>query len=329
MSKPLLLQSSTIFKNPKLIDCIHQSIIDLKTSPPEEEVIILLKDAISYLDTEISFKKASEIFSLILSCFSNFPDASSLSIDQLLSTFKSNSNHLIITASVLSYMVHEYPHIKIPDYESFASDCFSHIFKQIKKSDEKPLKLFKLKIPSKFKIDFIVDIILLTKLNEKIVANIYPYIFSHNSISNTKLNYFISDITKKNLLTIIPESEITKDSKFLNFSNENLSNFILITSKQTFSNILPQIEDQFLKITSINHDLSVSLIKKCIEYEIKLKSINILIKFLKPDDLNEEFWIYFDKNDIILPENLVEQIVDFPDSVNILKIVPRPEKLPK
>lgn len=199
MSKSLLLKSSKIFKNSTLIDRIHQSVIDLRTDPPEDEVEILLNESISYLDEEIDLLTSSELFSLILSIFSNFPELSMKKFKKILKKSKSDSNHIIITASIICHMLHEHPRIKFTsDYESFINESYSQILPQISKSEEKPLMIFECKIDKQFKADFILDVFLSTSLTKQKVADIFPFVFSFKSTSYTKLNYFINDVSKKN-----------------------------------------------------------------------------------------------------------------------------------
>ena len=45
-------------------------------------------------------------------------------------------------------------------------------------------------------------------------------------------------------------------------------------------------------------------------------------------DMSEKIWSYFDKYDIVLPEKLADNIIEFPENVCLVKLMPKPEKLP-
>lgn len=154
MTKELLLKESTIFKGSNIIDNIRQSLIDLETEHPLEDVDLLLKESFTFLDKKIDIPTATELFSLIISCFSKYLQLFTTNLQYLLESSKLNSNHIIIAAASISYMLNSNQDIKIEGYESFASDLFSQILPQITKSDNyDSFKIYNCKIPFQFRAD--------------------------------------------------------------------------------------------------------------------------------------------------------------------------------
>lgn len=113
MTKELLLRESIIFKGSNIIDNIHQSLIDLETDHSIEDVEVLLKKSFSYLDQKLDDQTASELFSLIISCFLKYPKSFTDNFQYLLKTSKSNANQIIITASSIVYMINTQQKMKI------------------------------------------------------------------------------------------------------------------------------------------------------------------------------------------------------------------------
>ena len=143
MENSRLANSYSLYDGSNFVDRIHQSLIEIENEhPSEEEVNQLLVEAISYLDKDLTINTANELFSLILSCFSHYTKQLLPLFNKLLETSTKNSYHIIITASVLSYLARTQPQLSLTDYHSFVDDSLTQILTQLQKNDEKGLKIF-------------------------------------------------------------------------------------------------------------------------------------------------------------------------------------------
>ncbi|KAK8844404.1 hypothetical protein M9Y10_024262 [Tritrichomonas musculus] len=326
--RSLLLSSSIIFDNSTFIDRIHQCIIDLNKGQSKYDVTNILIEASAFLDINLDIETITELFSLILTCFSKFPQLCSTILGQFLEQSKLNSNRIIISASVLSFYVHYCPQIPIINYESFVSDSLQQIKTQVPKSNGN-LEIFGFQIPSQFQLNFVIDIVSLTKLTEEIVLNLYPYIFGQKITSKTNIDFLISDIQKSGLFHVLPESIFTEDNLLLNLSPNSISIIIQNISEQTFRKIQQTIEIYIEERNDLTNSFSNSILNKCVECDILIKNIDKLISKLIPGDLKPNIWKYIDKNNILLSKKLALSIKDFPNSLVALKLAPQPEKLPQ
>lgn len=242
--RSLLLYSSIIFEKSTLIDHIRQSIIDLSTKPNEHYVKNLIIEAFAYLNINLDIETTDELFSLILSIFSQYSQLCSKMLGQFLEQSKLNSNHIIITASFLSFMRHRYTQIPIKNYDSFISDALHQILAQIPKSNTN-LIIFGFKIPFQFQHRFVIDIVSLVELTEEIVLSLYPYIFQQKFASKTNIDFLIKDMHNADLLKILPESIFTENNLLMNLSSDTISYIIPYLSEPTFKKILEIIQTYY------------------------------------------------------------------------------------
>lgn len=134
MNESLLLNSSINFHDATLIDNIRQTCIDLQTdSIDKDEVQEYLQDSLEYLKKPIQEELANELFQAILICFKQFPKPFLPFFVELLKKSKSNSNYIIITSLVLSYLSHVQPSLELPEYQSFVDEALNEILPQIER----------------------------------------------------------------------------------------------------------------------------------------------------------------------------------------------------
>ena len=326
--RSLLLYSSIILEKSTLIDHIRQSIIDLSTKPNEHYVKNLIIEAFAYLNINLDIETTDELFSLILSIFSQYSQLCSKMLGQFLEQSKLNSNHIIITASFLSFMRHKYTQIPISNYDSFISDALHQILAQIPKSNTN-LIIFGFKIPFQFQHRFVIDIVSLVELTKEIVLSLYPYIFEQKFASKTNIDFLIKDMHNADLLKILPESIFTENNLLMNLSSDTISYIIPYLSEPTFRKILEIIQTYYDKKRNITNSFAKSIINKCIKFNISIKNKDFLLEKLLPCDLTPELWKFIEKNNILLPKSLVLNIKSFPSSEIALKFASNPKTLPQ
>ena len=114
MDNSILLNTSYIFKDANLIDCIRQLSIDFESDQDSEEIQDFLNKSKKYLDEKLPDNTLVELVSAILSCFRHFPDVSIPFIEEFLQKTKLNANYIILTSMLLSSLTYEHPELKLP-----------------------------------------------------------------------------------------------------------------------------------------------------------------------------------------------------------------------
>lgn len=320
--KPSKIQHKT-----NIVTQIHQYMMDLENSPPKKEVQRLIFKSISYLDQDLDLTTSSEVFSLILSCFSHYPDQSIQFFYDILQKVRNKWNYIIAAASILSYLTFEKPDKSLPDYKSFVYDSYNQILHQIqKRSYDECLFIYDQAIPFQFESNFVIDILTLVKFNKKHAFKFYHYISDHSNISQSRLNRLIQKVPKEDLRSILPKSFFYNTEFISNLSVESLINFIPNLPKDGFIQLITEIEKIFM-----NKDKRIRtvILEKIIEYNIDIKSINQIFKSLSKSDLKPSVWSYLAKFDVILPDYLAEKVTHFPNAAAAVKLMPHPENLPQ
>lgn len=215
MNKSLLLESSCIFDNSTLIDNIRQTYLDLQIESTEEIVEKYLKEAQKYLEKDLEDDVANELFQAILDCFTQFAEQLLPIFEDFLKKSKSNSNYIIITALVLTYLTHAQPKLTLPDYQPFVNECLTEILPQIQQKSECNLTLFGHPISPPFKIDLIVNLLLSSNQKSKLISKFFPFISSQDLIkTNPNLISLFEDISKSGSIQILPQTEESKQEIF-------------------------------------------------------------------------------------------------------------------
>lgn len=233
MKTSLLLNSSSIFEDASTIDCIRQTCIDLKKSPKNEDVKNFLKESIKYLKEDMPFNIFNELLSAIISCFSTNPTGLSKYFNHFLKRAKQNSNYLIVTASILSYLIHIQPPLTLPDYQPFIDDCISEIVPQIQKKNENlNLEVFGHKISPLYETNFIVDILLSINLTEEFFLTFFPYLFSHKLLSdNPKFNFLLENVSKSGVIHILKQNSKSQDDIYQFISNNGYQSLLNLSDE--------------------------------------------------------------------------------------------------
>ena len=258
----LLLQSSKIFDKSSLIDHIHQSHIDLQSALPTQNVINLLIESIAYLDEELDISTAKELFLLILSCFSQYPEESFKIFQIKFQKPNISSLHIILLTLILS---------QIPNnsFDDFLSSLITEVIPQINKNQGN-LNVKGYEIKPEFQAMFIINLVLSIKLTEQIVTLFYQYIFSKGDFG--QINSFIQKVHVNDMIKLIPESCFLENNLFLHLSSENIEVFLTIISEKNLKKNLPIL----LNYTNIKK-VANPIMNKCIEFNISPLSVGSLL----------------------------------------------------
>lgn len=165
MQKGLLLSNE--FNESELINQIHKYIVLRKDSPSKKEIEELFPELLNYLDKKLNSNTLEEIFSLIKFGFSLYPNELLPLFTEFFLNTKINTNQIIISASILNYLIIERRVKLTNDYNSFISNSYNQIIDQINKNNNKCFVIFDQKIPLKFEPNFVVDIFSLIKYQKK------------------------------------------------------------------------------------------------------------------------------------------------------------------
>lgn len=229
LNHPLLLQSTKISDDSNLIYNINQSILDLESDPPENEVQILLQQSILYLDENLDQQTTDDLFILIIRCFSHISNKIDF-YNEIYSNLRKSSNRLVIFAMIFS----EYDErSSFTDLSNLINDIINQIYDQIQNPKNK-FEIYDNEIDPKYVGNFIIDILLMTELNENLISTFFPYIFNLNNLSNVKIQKLIQKVKNSKFLSFLPEFILTDKRVFYNFQQYNWSVLIPKMSKQTF-----------------------------------------------------------------------------------------------
>lgn len=321
VEQSLLLKSSKIFKNSKIIDRIHQSYIDLTINRNEDDVNFLLVEAFSFLDVNMETSLANEVFSLIISCFSYYPTQSLKTLDKRLQNPNFTAYHVLIIPAILSYLAQFSPNISTSGYDHFISSFYQQVVSQNFNSDDYLLNIFNYEIPQSFKPEFIMNLVLMTKLTKDVVLTFYHYIFSHRSISISKINFFIQKLFEANLMSNIPESLFFKNDLYKSFTSENIKKILYSCTKQAFITIYSELEDDLIEKNRQDALFPIKIVQKCIDFDIRPKKIEELLGRFDIAT-NSPSWDYMDKYNIKLPDNVITRNLKYPRKPYVIKIFP-------
>ncbi|KAK8836346.1 hypothetical protein M9Y10_039688 [Tritrichomonas musculus] len=278
LNHSLLLQSTKISDESNLLYNIHQSIIDLESDPPEKEIHILLKQSILYLDEYFDQQTIDDLFILIFQCFSHISNKNNDFYKEIYSNYKKNSNRLIIFAMVFS----EYDEkSSFDDLPNLINNILDQISQQIQ-TPKYTFKIYDNEINPKYVGNFIINILLMTELNENLISTFFPYIFMQNNLSDIKIRKLIQKVRNSKFESVLPEF-ILKDKRiYSNFQQDNWSVIIPKISKQTFLQLFPYLDEFYSDILYLNRTLALSILEKYIELNIDFKSdCKLNIKILK------------------------------------------------
>lgn len=324
-----LSSSFVTFEDPNLIDHIHQWNINLENIT-KDEIQKVLQGSLLYLDKELDIPTANEIFSLILSCFLSIPNQPTDFFEELLKQSQKNPNRVLMTATILSNLNQIDAELlkTIKSAQPFVTESYKQILSQIKKPETTELVIFKHKLPQQFQPNFVIDILLLSKLDEKAVTQLYPYILSHKNVPKGKLNQLIKNISDAKLITVFPDTILTDEDTFYLFSKKNIASIIPQMSEETFKKILPLIEAKYGQKNDLDRPLILSILPKLIKYKVKFNKMENIINSLSAADMKPIFWRYFASLNLVLTEDVSTKIKKFPIPSFALKIMPHPDSLP-
>lgn len=304
MQKGLLLSNE--FNESELINQIHKYMILSKDSPSVKEIEKLLPELLYYLDKKLNPNTSEELFLLVKFCFSLHPNKLLPLFTEFLS--KINSNRIIITASILSYLIIE-RRIKITDdYNSFISTSYNQIITQINKKNNKCFVIFDHEIPLKFEANFVVDIFSLIKYHKKDAIFLKNYLNSHPDTSKTKISNMIQNLSPNRIVDSLPNQYFQDTELILKLQPDGLIKFIPNIPDESFKQLLPKFD---AKLQEKNRNLIKVILERCIELDVDITNHNNLIDSISSDDLNPTVWEYLAKYKIILNDELANKVTSF------------------
>ncbi|KAK8843764.1 hypothetical protein M9Y10_024834 [Tritrichomonas musculus] len=310
--------------NPCILNYIHQEIINLDFNPPKNEIQRILEDAISHIDKKLDIRIAIELFNLIFSCLSFVPDQSDEFYKSIYDDSQKSSNRLILFAKIFSKKQN------IPlSIQKFVQDIMTQITNQIQQQKE-TIIINNHEIHPSLLIDFIIDVVLMSNLDEMAVSVIYSFIFSQPVITNPNIKEFSLKVMQKQFLKAIPEIALTNQVFFQNVPQEFLSILLSKSTKSTFQKVIPFFHNLFILFWA--QPIATSILHKSEEFDYDIKSDSKLFSFvldsLQPTMMNPLIWHYFEKYHIKLPKKVANKITEFSNPVAALKVMPDINKIP-
>ena len=117
--------------NPRILNYIHQAIINLDLNPPKNEIQRILEESISYIDKKLDIRIAIELFNLIFSCLSFVPDQSDEFYKFIYDDSQKSSYRLILFTKIFSKKKN------IPStIQKFVQDIMNQITHQIQQQKQ-------------------------------------------------------------------------------------------------------------------------------------------------------------------------------------------------
>lgn len=235
-------ESSLIKNVSNYSDHIHQSLIQIENEHPnEEEVRQLLSDSISYLDKDLPINAANELFSLILSCLSHYPNQILPLFSRLLETPAKNSYHIIFTAFFLSYLTRVYPQLSLTKHNSFIKDSLNQLLNQIQKNDENALKILDHQ-----------NLFLTTKLTKNLTSNTHSHNLAKNHLKSDMIfddflddDRFVNDLSFESITNLSSHKCFNSKRSDQIFTNSNQTQNDGINDLQLYLNVFPSIRVRY------------------------------------------------------------------------------------
>lgn len=228
----------------------------------------------------------------------NNPSNFSPALLHFMKRVKLNSNFLIVTSMILSDLIHVQPEPKLPNYQSIVDEAITEILPQIQKNENCELHVFDHKISPSFKNDLIVNLLLSSTMTEKLFLSFFPYLFSHNLLSdNPKFKLLLQDISKSGIIHISTQNIQ---------SNEEICEFIKNKGKRSISNLTEQsISLIECVVVFIKYQGKKKI--KGLKKETILQFLTVLIIIIKNYKIQEK--VTFSSNKIL--ELIIEGINNF------------------
>ena len=218
-----MLPSSPVFDHPCPITNIRQTLLDLQGQADEKSIIGFLEESISYLCSDYQIEIANELLPAISSCFSLYPQYSLPLIDKFLKPSKWNEYLIINTASILFEIANTESQFDNPDSQKFIDSLITEIFPQIQNfNNDKKLTIFDIRISPQFQNSLILNLLLSSKLTQKLFSDFFPFILISNIHSkSSRFELFLNKATENGFLRIPPLTEsISKDlTEILEYQN--------------------------------------------------------------------------------------------------------------
>ena len=306
---------------------IRESLFTLENQPLLHQIQEILIESIDNFNYNLDKQTSNELFLLISSCLSHIPSKSYAILNSILSYSIEKPNNLIMTVHILSScpkINSKFPNANI---KSIVDESHHQIVDQIEKINDKNFMIQGQLIPIQFRSNFIIDILLITYLNEQDIKLLFPFIIEHANTSITKLKGLIQKVLDNGFIYLIPESILIQKEFLMIFSMGNLAKIIPTVTEQTFKLMFPHIEEILKNETKWSQTFSIAFIERCIEFDININSIEKLPDSFILFNMNESVWNYFAKYNFQLP-SIAAEIREFPNLEAVLKVMPDTKNIP-
>lgn len=250
------------FDGANLIDKIRQKVIDIKNDPSLEEITYFLGGSCKYLENDLPPDVATELYSAILSLFTEYTKELLSIFNDILNKSRTNGNYIYMTSLLISYLKYIDLEFNVPDYSPFINDAINQISQQITNQSENFI-IFGHAIAPQFKNYFILNTALSSTLTEEISSKLFHHLFYHFWQKNDKkFDLFLLYVIKSGLNTILPQTQS---------SNEEILEFLLTKDDQIF---LKMSEESFSIIKS-----AIIILKHPLQEQIKGLNEQTVIQF--------------------------------------------------
>lgn len=304
MHNRFLLSTSYIYKYSVANDNVRQSYLDLSKHADKNDVQELLKDSILALDENIDLNLANELRYLISSCFSRYPTDFLPIFNIFINESRLNTNRILTMASILAVLTHIEPCLPIPECDSFVNDALKEIFPQIKSNISKPIFIFGCEIPNVFKYDFVIDLLLSSKLINVPLSDFMTFIYSQSHYSqNHKFVLLIKHIIQNGFTREIDQTILIDLYEY--FSFDDFASFLPFLSDEHFLTLFPRFEALFNESTVLPSSFIFNLLNKCDNLNLKLNKIERVFNFLSPSEMTTQIIGQLKKYNFVIPKEFV------------------------
>lgn len=213
---------------------IRESLFTLENHPSLNQIQEILIESIDSFNYNLDKQTSNELFLLISSCLSQIPSESDAIFNSILNYSIEKPKNLIMTVHILS----SYPKInsKFPNasIKNIVEQSHYQIVDQIEKINDKNFLIQGQLIPIQFRSNFIIDILLLTNINEQDIKQLFPFIIEHDNTSIAKIKRLIQKVLDNGFTYLIPESILIQKEFLMVFSMDDLAKIIPTVTEQTF-----------------------------------------------------------------------------------------------
>lgn len=189
----------------------------------KDKIDNFLKYICSMLNKELESDTLNEIINDTIIVFTVYPHFSLHYLNYFLPTCSLNSNYIIITASIISELIITKQKINDIMIDSFVNESLNAIIIQFQKNITE-INLFGHTIPQQFKNNLIINLLISSKLNEKLSLLFLNHILPNNTFSNNeKFHFLLQKIIESSLINITIDKSKTEKELIKIITNESIN----------------------------------------------------------------------------------------------------------